>query len=113
MPDSTPPLPAAHPKWPWITLVILQTIQLLSLLPWMAFAGLAVMAFDAPGSGKMWQPWAFVLAIWSYPLWLLLAAVVCWLLFVFRWYRTSVGIGLAFTLPMPLLLLVLALGNPG
>lgn len=99
------------PKWPWITLLILETLQLLSLVPWLALAGFAVMAFDAPGSDKMWQPWALTLAVWSYPLWLALAAGVCWLLFARRWYRTSVGLAVLFTLPMPLLLLVLAVGS--
>lgn len=110
-PPEVPPRLTPRPKWPWITLLVLETIQLLSLVPWLAFAGLAVMAFDAPGSDKMWQPWAFVLAIWSYPLWLLAAAVACWLLFAFRWYRTSVGLGVLFTLPVPGLLLLMLVGS--
>jgi len=101
------PIPAVNPvrpKWPWITLIILQVIQLLSLVPWLPMAGLAVMAFDAPGSTQMWQPWAFVLAIWSYPLWLILAGIISWLLFTFRWYKSAVVLSAVFTLPMPALL---------
>lgn len=89
------------PRWPWITLLLLQVIQLLTLVPWLAFAGLAVMAFDAPGTDQMWQPWAFVLAIWSYPVWLLLAAAGSWLLYRARWYISAVLLGVLFTLPLP------------
>lgn len=87
------------PKWPWITLIILQVAQLASLIPWLMMAGLAVMAFDAPGSTENWQPWIFVLAIWSYPLWLLLAAIASWVLFAFGRYKTAVVIGGIFTAP--------------
>jgi len=99
-----------RPKWPMITLIVLQLIQAATLLPWVMMAGLAVMAFDAPGSTQMWQPWVFVLAIWSYPLWLLLAAAGSWVLYAVRWYRTAVGLGLVFTLPIPVVLLVMMVG---
>ncbi len=71
------------------------------------------MAFDATGSENMWQPWAFVIAIGSYPLWLLAAGTATWLLFAFRRPRTAVGIAVAFTLPMFGMLAVLLLGNLG
>lgn len=100
-----------HPRWPWITLIILQLAQVATLLPWLMMAGLAVMAFDAPGSTKMWQPWAFVLAIWSYPLWLLLAAAGSWILFSFRKYWAAVIVAIVFTLPIPILLGVLAVSS--
>jgi hypothetical protein len=100
-----------RPKWAWICLLILQVIQSFSLFPWMLMAGLSVMAFDAPGSSQMWQPWAFVLAVWSYPLWLLLAGGASWALIYFRKPVAAVLLGLIFTLPMPTLLLVMFLGN--
>lgn len=96
-----------RPKWPWITLIVLQVVQLVSLAPWLMMAGLAVMAFDAPGSDKMWQPWAFVLAIWSYPLWLVLAGVAAWVLFAVRKHVAAVVVAGLVTLPVPLILLVL------
>lgn len=102
---------ATSPKWPWITLAVLQGVQLLSLVPWLMMAGLSMMAFDAPGSDKMWQPWAFVLAIWSYPLWLLLAGIVSWMLFAFRRHVAAVVLCAIFTLPMPAMLLVILLAN--
>lgn len=74
-------------------------------------AGLAVMAFDAPESVRMWQPWAFVLAIWSYPLWLLLAGTGAWILFVFRRYVWAVALCGLFTLPLPALCLAIAIVN--
>jgi hypothetical protein len=95
-----------HPKWPWITLLILQGLQLLSLLPWLPMAGLSFMAFDAPGSDKMWQPWAFVALICSYPLWLLGAGVLSWVLFAFRRYVWAVVVCGIFILPVLVILLV-------
>ena len=35
---------------PLIALIVLQGIQVLTLLPWFVMAGLAIMAFDAPDS---------------------------------------------------------------
>lgn len=93
------------PRWPWITLIVLQFVQVISLIPWLPVAGLAVMAFDAPGSDKRWEPWAFVLAIWSYPLWLLLAAIVSWILVALRRYKTAVVLEVLFTTPACLLAL--------
>lgn len=98
-------------KWPLVVLIVLQLVQAATLFPWLMMAGLAVMAFDAPGSTQMWQPWAFVLAVWSYPLWLLAAAAGSWTLYALRWNGTAVGLCLLFTLPMPVLLLILMLGN--
>jgi len=96
-------------RWPWISLVVLQVLQFLSLVPWLLMAGLSFMAFDAPGSDKMWQPWAFVIAIWSYPVWLLLAGMISWLLFYFRRNVSAVVLSAVVTLPAPALLVFLAL----
>jgi hypothetical protein len=99
------------PKWPWITLLVLQSIQLLSLLHWLVMAGLSFMAFDQPGSAEMWQPWAFVLAIWSYPIWLLLAGIVSWILFRFGRNVAAVVLSAVFTLRLLAILLLLFIGN--
>jgi hypothetical protein len=104
---------ANHPKWPWITLLVLQGVQLLSLLPWLPMAGLSFMAFDAPGSTEKWQPWAFVIAMWSYPLWLLAAGILAWVLFAFRRYVSAVAVCGVFTLPVLGILLVLTAGLLG
>lgn len=62
-------------------LIVTQFGYLLSLLPWLMFSGLAVMAFDAPGSTQMWQPWLFVGLVWSYPVLPLLCSIAAWVLF--------------------------------
>lgn len=103
--------PFGKPRWPWISVLVLQFVQLLTLPPWLVMAGLSVMAFDAPGSTAQWQPWAFVLAVWSYPLWLLVFGVASWLLLATG--RRSLGFALCLlvTLPLPLLLAGIAFLN--
>ncbi len=56
-------------------LIITQLLALVSLLPWLMIAGLAVMAFDA---GFSWQALAFVGAVWAYPLLPLIASLIAW-----------------------------------
>ena len=94
MPDAPP-----RPRWIGIAIAVLHFLQLLSLLPWLPMAGLAIMAFDAPGSTEKWQPWAFVLTIWSYPLWLIAAAAAAWTLFAFGRRRIALGLATIFSLP--------------
>ncbi len=93
------------PRWPWITLIALHVIQLASLFPWIVMAGLAFMAFDAPGSEKMWQPWAFVIAIWSYPVWLLIADVISWILLRCKKPVAAVVLCSVVSLPAPALVI--------
>jgi len=52
-----------------------------------------------------------VLAIWSYPLWLILAGIISWAFFAFRWNKSAVALSAVFTLPMPALLLILIGAN--
>jgi hypothetical protein len=99
---------ASPSRWAWFFLLSLQVIQALSLLPWLMMAGLSIMAFDSPGSEKMWQPWAFVLALWSYPVWLLAAGVGSWLLLLRGQNLVALAIGVVFTLPVPLVIFWLA-----
>lgn len=101
--NSASPAPAPRPKWPWVTILILQIIQVLSLIPWLMVAGLAVMAFDSPGSAQRWEPWAFVLTIWSYPFWLLAGGVGSWVLFSFRHYKSAAALAVLLALPIPTL----------
>jgi hypothetical protein len=103
--------PFGKPRWPWISVLVLQAIQLLSMVPWLALAGLSVMAFDAPGSTEKWQPWAFVLAVWSYPLWLLAFGAASWLLLAVGRWRIALALCLLVTLPLPLLLAVMLFVN--
>ncbi|MGH8046828.1 MAG: hypothetical protein ACREKL_06245 [Chthoniobacterales bacterium] len=96
-----------RPKWPWITLLVLEAAQLLSLVPWVVIAGFSFMAFDAPGSVEKSEPWTLVKIIWSYPLWLLAAGILSWTLFAFRRYVTAVVISTIFTIPMTALMVIL------
>jgi hypothetical protein len=50
-----------------IWMVLTQLFALGSLLPWVAMAGMSVMAFDSPGSTEMIQPYLFVGAVLCYP----------------------------------------------
>ncbi|GAB4181495.1 MAG: hypothetical protein Fur0032_22590 [Terrimicrobiaceae bacterium] len=102
--------PFSQHHWAWITVLIFEAVQALSLFPWLIMAGLAVMAFDAPGSTQLWQPWAFVLAIWSYPLWLLAAGVVSWFLLSLRKPKSAVALTFLMTLPMPAFFVAIFLG---
>lgn len=103
--------PFAQPIWVWLTVLILQILQALTLLPWLMMAGLAVMAFDAPGSMQLWQPWLFVLAIWSYPLWLLLGAVGSWLLLAYQKRLGALLLAGLLSLPVPVFFLIVVLAN--
>jgi hypothetical protein len=87
-------------RWPLFSLIVLQGLQLLSLIPWLVIAGLSVMAFDAPGSTQRWEPWLFVAGVWSYPVWLLLAGIGSWLLYLKQFNRSAVILSAVFTLPM-------------
>lgn len=75
--ETAPPVRRRVLVW----LILTQAMGALSLLPWLMFAGLSVMAFDAPGSDRTWQPWLFVGAIWSWPLVLVVLSGGAWLLF--------------------------------
>jgi hypothetical protein len=69
------------PRSALIWLIVSQAISALSLVPWVFVAGMAVMAFDAPGSTDLWGPWLFAGTIWSYPLWVLASAILAWVLY--------------------------------
>lgn len=74
-------------------------------------AGLSVMAFDAPGSTEKWEPWLFVLGIWSYPLWLLVAGVISWIAFAKGWRKTAVAIAAVFTAPAAFVAFAIVFGS--
>lgn len=98
--DLEPPMtPTSPSKVVLAWMIVSQLGYLLSLLPWLMFSGLAVMAFDAPGSTEMWQPWLFVAVVWSYPLLPLLCSIVAWVL-----YTRGRGTGAAIATSVPLVL---------
>jgi hypothetical protein len=92
---------ASNPVLLW--LIISQVIYLLSLLPWLAMAGLAFMAFDAPGSTEQVWPWLLAGTIWAYPLVPLVCSIAAWVLYRGDHMRGAV---IATTAPMVIVALV-------
>ena len=99
--------PAAPPKRRTgllIWLIISQLLALGSLFLWVIVAGLSVMAFDEGGSP---EAWAFVIAVWVYPLFPLLMAIGVWMAFAFRKDRLAAVLsGLSFVPPVLLFMIV-------
>lgn len=109
MTATAPPLPPSRPKVVAAVLVILHGLQALGLLPWLFMAGMAVMAFDAPGSTGNWRIWFFVLLLWSYPLWIAVAGIGAWWCFFRGRNVPALALAVLFSLPMPLFLLFIML----
>jgi hypothetical protein len=85
-----------------IWLIVSQLLAVGSLLIWALMAGLSVMAFD---TGQSPEAWAFVLAVWAYPLFPLLMAIGAWVAFAFRKNRLAAILsGLTFAPPVLLYL---------
>jgi hypothetical protein len=81
-----------------IWLIVSQLLAVGSLLIWALMAGLSVMAFD---SGSTPEAWAFVIAVWAYPLFPLVMAVGAWIAFALRKNRLAAVLsGLAFAPPV-------------
>jgi hypothetical protein len=55
----------------------------------------AVMAFDAPGSERLWWVWAAALAMLSIPLWFVAGAVLGWVLHMRGWMLASLALAAA------------------
>ena len=55
----------------------------------------AVMAFDAPGSERLWWVWAASLAMLSIPLWFVAGAVLGWVLHLRGWMLASLAVAAA------------------
>ena len=91
-----------------IWLIVSQLLALASLFFWLVLAGLSVMAFD---SGESPQAWAFVITIWSYPIWPILFTIAAWIAYARRKDRAA-GILTTLTfLPVLVLFAVILVGN--
>jgi hypothetical protein len=55
----------------------------------------AVMAFDAPGSERLWWVWAASLAILSIPGWFVAGAALGWVLHLRGWILASLAVAAA------------------
>lgn len=91
-----------------IWLIISQVLALASLIFWLLIAGLSVMAFD---SGVTPEAWAFVIAVWSYPIWPVAFAIASWIAYARKKDRLA-GILTVFTfLPVLVLFVLLFLSS--
>jgi hypothetical protein len=85
-----------------IWLIISQVLALLSLVFWLLVAGLSVMAFD---SGVTPEAWAFVITVWSYPIWPIAFTIAAWIAYARKKDRLA---GILTTLTfLPILILFL------
>lgn len=91
-----------------IWLIVSQLLALASLFFWLVIAGLSVMAFD---SGVTAEAWAFVIAVWSYPIWPLGFAIAAWIAYARRKDRLAGVLTTLTFLPMLALLAILALSS--
>ena len=81
-----------------IWMIVSQILTLLSLVIWLVIAGLSVMAFD---SGVSAEAWAFVIAVWSYPIIPILLIIGAWIAFARRRNRLAAVLsGLSFAPPI-------------
>ena len=91
-----------------IWLIISQVLALASLVFWLLIAGLSVMAFD---SGVTAEAWAFVIAVWSYPIWPLAFAIAAWIAYARRRDRLAGVLTTLTFLPVLVLITILALSS--
>ena len=86
-----------------IWLIVSQGLALVSLLLWLMMAGLSVMAFD---SGESPQAWAFVITVWSYPIFPILMTIGAWIAYARR-KNVLAAILSGLTIAAPILLMTL------
>jgi hypothetical protein len=87
-----------------IWLIVSQLLALASLFFWLFAAGISVMAFD---SGATPEAWAFVIAVWSYPIWPIIFTIAAWMAYARKKDRLA---GVLTTLTfLPVLILILTI----
>ena len=64
-----------------IWMILSQLFAVGSLVIWLVMAGLSVMAFD---SGESTAAWAFVIAVWSYPIIPIALIIAAWIAYAKR-----------------------------
>jgi hypothetical protein len=98
--------PSRRPVLIW--LIISQVLAVASLFFWLLMAGLSVMAFD---SGVTAEAWAFVIAVWSYPLWPIAFAIASWIAYARHKDRLAAVLTTLTFLPVLILFLIIVVGN--
>lgn len=101
--------PASQSRKPiLIWLIVSQLIALASLVFWLLIAGLSVMAFD---SGVTAEAWAFVITVWSYPIWPVVFAIAAWIAYARKKDRLAGILSTVTFLPVLVLLLILIVSS--
>ena len=94
----------ARSKGLLIWMIIAQILAVASLFIWLVIAGLSVMAFDA---GETPAAWAFVITIWSYPIFPLGLSIGAWIAYARRKNKLAAILsGLSFAPPILFALLI-------
>ena len=104
--EITPALPSRKPILIW--LIVSQLLALASLVFWLLVAGLSVMAFD---SGVTAEAWAFVIAVWSYPIWPIVFTIAAWIAYARKRDRLAGVLTTLTFLPVLVLILIIVLSS--
>lgn len=86
-----------------IFLIVATIVFGLSLFPAAMAVMMSPMAFDA---GESAQAWTFVLAVWTYPVLVIIGLIAAWIFYAGRFYKTAVVCSL---LPLADVLFIAAL----
>ena len=99
-------LPSRKPILIW--LIVSQVLALASLFFWLLMAGLSVMAFD---SGVTQEAWNFVIAVWLYPVWPIVFAIVAWIAYARKRDKLAGVLTTLTFLPILVLMLIIVGAN--
>lgn len=104
--ETIPASPSRKPVLVW--LIVSQLLALASLVFWLLVAGLSVMAFD---SGVTAEAWAFVIAVWSYPIWPIVFTIAAWIAYARQKDRLAAILTTLTFLPVLILILIIVLSS--
>jgi hypothetical protein len=91
-----------------IWMIVAQLMAVGSLLIWLVMAGLSVMAFD---SGESTGAWAFVIAVWSYPIFPIAMSIGAWIAYTRQKNKLAVILSSLSFAPPILFMLILSISN--
>jgi hypothetical protein len=69
---------APEPRLLRLWLIVDSVLVALGGVVWIAASAIALTAFGAPGTTVDFHAWAFVIALWSYPIWGIAPLVLAW-----------------------------------
>jgi hypothetical protein len=106
--ETAVPEPRSAGTFWW--LIAVQALGVLGLVPWLFATVLSVW-------GVAWEPvsgwvWPTLLAIWTYPLWLIVFSALAWIAYRKRRNRRAVLLSLGAFIPVVVLEVYAALTNP-